>query len=171
MAREDAPLTKKNRQHLLALVAQIPSSRFSCAHQIPNGLVDLIRHPDCGQLAGSQQTRQRNSVAPVGLDAIARALWHQRGGDHITGIAEGSDMPVKPIPGRAGLIADVQGLVLVRQLTQEPLNRRRLCFDLAEIADLSLSAALRDGYGVLGLGRIEANVSYAMVVHGPSSLA
>jgi hypothetical protein len=73
-------------------------------------------------------------------------------------MAEGSDMPVKPIPGRAGLIADVQGLVLVRQLTQEPLNRRRRCFDLAEIAHLSLSAALRDGYGVLGFRRIESNV-------------
>jgi hypothetical protein len=133
--------------------------------------VDLVRHPDCSQLAGSQQTRQRHSVAPVGLHAIARAHGHQRGGDHITGIAEGSDVSVKPIAGRAGLIADVQGLVLVRQLTQEPLNRRRRCFDLAEIAHLSLSAALRDGHGVLGFGRIKADVSDAIMVHGPSSLA
>src|SRR3954462_4492498 len=29
------------RQHLLALVAQIPSSRFPCAYQIANGLMDL----------------------------------------------------------------------------------------------------------------------------------
>jgi len=43
--------------------------------------------------------------------------------------------------------------------------------DLAEIAHLSLSAALRDGHGVLGLGRIKVDVSHAMVVNGPSSLA
>jgi len=86
-------------------------------------------------------------------------------------MAEGSDAAVKPIPGWAGLIADVQGLVLARQLTQEPLNGSRRGLDLAEIAHLPLSAALRNGHGVLGLGCIESDVSYAMVVHGPSSLA
>ena len=42
---------------------------------------------------------------------------------------------------------------------------------MAVAAIVSLSAALRDGYGVLGFGRIKADVSHAMVVHGPSSLA
>ena len=171
MAREDAPVTKKKRQHLLALVAQIPSSRFPCADQIANGLMDLVWHPDRHQFARSQQARQGDRVAPVGLHAIARARRHKRGRDHIADMAEGSDVAVKPIPGWAGLIADVQGLVLARQLTQEPLNGSRRGLDLAEIAHLPLSAALRNGHGVLGLRCIESDVSYAMMVHGPSSLA
>src|SRR3954470_18685436 len=40
-------------------------------------------------LARSQQTRQRDRVTAVGLDAIARPFWHERGRDHITGMAEG----------------------------------------------------------------------------------
>jgi len=86
-------------------------------------------------------------------------------------MAEGSNVPVKPIAGRAGLIANVQDLILARQLAQEPLNGRRRGLDLAEVAHLPLSAALRDGHGVLGLGRVKADVSHAMMVHGPSSLA
>ena len=40
-----------------------------------------------------------------------------------------------------------------------------------EIAHLSRSAALRESHGVLGFRRIEADVSHALVVHGPSALA
>src|SRR4051812_35351528 len=65
-------------------------------------------------------------------------------------ITERSSAPGNLMGGK--LIADVQGLVLVRQLTQEPLHGRRRGLDLAEVAHLSLSAALRDGYGVLGRG-------------------
>jgi hypothetical protein len=86
-------------------------------------------------------------------------------------MAEGSDVPVEPIAGRAGFIADVQHLVLALQLAQEPLNRCGRGFDLAEIAHLSLSAALCDGHGVLGFGRVKSDVSRARVVHGPSSFA
>jgi len=46
MACEDAPVTKKKGQHLLALAAQIPSRRFPCPHQIANGLMDRVWHPD-----------------------------------------------------------------------------------------------------------------------------
>ena len=117
---------------MLALVAQIPSSRFSCAHQITNGLMDLVWHPDRRQFARSEQTRQGDRVAPVGFYAIARAFWYERGRDHITGMAEGSDLAIELIPGRAGLIADVQDLVLALQLSQEPLNGCRRSLDLAE---------------------------------------
>src|SRR5215213_4940967 len=133
MACVDAPVTKQKRQQLLALVAQILSGGFSRSHQVPNRLMDLVWHPDRRQLARSQQTRQGDRVAPVGFDAIARADGHQRGGDHIAAMAEGSDVPVKPMSGWASLIADVQGLVLVRQLTQEPLNSSRCGLDLAEV--------------------------------------
>ena len=115
-----------------------------------------IRH----QFRRSEQTRQRDRVAPVGLHAIARARRHKRGRDHIADMAEGSDAPVKPIPGWAGLIADVQGLVLARQLTQEPLNGSRRGLDLAEIAHLPLPAALRDGHGGLLLDRIRRKLRY-----------
>src|SRR4051794_31090000 len=106
--------------------------------------------------------------------SISSSFWthgHQRGRNHITGMAEGADVPVKPISSWTSLIANVEGFVLALQLSQEPLNRRRRGLDLAEIAHLPLSTALRDGHGVLGFGRIEADVSYSMVVHGPSSLA
>src|SRR5689334_6038082 len=149
MPREGAPVPKKKGQHLLALVAQILSGSVPCAHQIANGLVDLIRHPDRGQLARSQYPRQRHGAASVGLHVITRALWHQRGSEHITSIAEGAVVAVKPMAGRARLIAAVQGLVLALKLAQQPLNRSRRGLDLAEIAHLSLSAALCDSHGVL----------------------
>src|SRR4051794_6875650 len=122
MACEGAPVTKQKRQHLLALVAQILSCRFSRPHQIRNRLMDLVWYPDCGQLARSEQTRQRDCIAPVGLHTITRAFWHERGRDHNTGMAEGSDLAIEPIPGQAGLIADVQSPVLALHLAQELLH-------------------------------------------------
>src|SRR3954462_8450875 len=65
-------------------------------------------------------------------------------------MAEGSDVSVKHISGWAGLIADVQGLVLGLPLAHEPLNGPWRRLNLAQAAHLSLSAVLRDGYGRAG---------------------
>jgi hypothetical protein len=71
-------------------------------------------------------------------------------------MAEGSGVPVKPISGRAGLIANVQVLVFALQLAQETRNGRWRSLNLTEIAHLSLSAALGDGHGVLGFRDIQS---------------
>src|SRR3954451_8860630 len=73
MACEDAPVTKKKGQHLLALVAQILSGSVPCSPQIPNGLVDLIRLTErCGSLsAHTAPTKQPTASLPPRSPPVA----------------------------------------------------------------------------------------------------
>jgi hypothetical protein len=133
--------------------------------------MDRIRHPDGGQFAGTQQPCQRDGIPAIGLDAIAGAGGHERGGDHVAGMAESTDLPIQSVSGRTGLIAEVPSLVFALQLAHEALDGGWRGIDLAEIAHLAIPTALGERDSVLGLCSVDADIHHAIVVHGPSSFA
>jgi hypothetical protein len=77
-------------------------------------------------------------------------------------------LPIKPVTRRPGLEADLQLLVSPTKLLDQPLDRPRPVLDLAQKPDLASSAALRNRHRVLQLCRIEGDIHFAMLSHGPS---
>ena len=78
----DPPVAEQKRQQLLALAAKILRCRRARPDNIADRFMHRVRHPNRRQITGAQQSSQCHGVAPVGLDPLARSLWHQRGRDH-----------------------------------------------------------------------------------------
>ncbi|ESY18745.1 hypothetical protein X751_16545 [Mesorhizobium sp. LNJC395A00] len=84
------------------------------------------------QFARPMQSRQRDRVPPVGLDALARPLRDQGRRNHHAVVTKIADLPAQPITRRPSLEADVQSIILFSQLLDSPLYRRRTILDLAD---------------------------------------
>src|SRR5215472_2561623 len=93
---------------------------------------------------GAGLSRVALRIAPVGLDPLARSLWHQRGRDQDAVVTQSTDLTVKPIPRRARFIAEIKLLVAAGQLSEHSFNRRRRAIDLAQISNFTIAA--RIGY-------------------------
>jgi hypothetical protein len=90
----NSAMAQQEGQQLLAFAPQIVRCRLARPDEIAHRLVDRIRHPHSGQFAGAMQPRQRDCIAPVGLDPLSRTLRDQRRGDHQAGVAESLDLPI-----------------------------------------------------------------------------
>src|SRR6516164_198160 len=86
-----------------------------------------VRHPNRRQIPGAQQASQCHGIAPVGLDPLARSLWHQRGRNHDAVVTQSTHLAVKPIPRRARFIAEIKLFVAAGQLSDHPLTSPRKC--------------------------------------------
>jgi hypothetical protein len=122
------------------------------------------------QLAGPLQSRQRDRVAPVRLDALARTFRDQGRSDHHIVVAERLDLATKPVsigPASKQTCSPSSrsaGLPIVRSIgnrlfSTSPRNRTS-----------PTPAAFRDRDGVLLLGDIKSHKNFAMFSHGPSSV-
>ena len=116
------------------------------------------------------QPRQRDRVAPVRLDPLARPFRDQGRSDHHAIVAERLDLAIKPVSRRPGFKADMQPLVSVRQSLDRPLDRQRAVLDIAEKPDFSGPAPFRDRHRVLLLGDVESHKNFAILSHGPPSV-
>ena len=166
----DATVPEQEGKKLLALAPEIVSSRLAGPHKIPHRLMSRIGRPDPCQFAGSVQTRQRDRIAPVRLDPLARSFRDQRRSDHQAIVAERPYLAIKPVSRRPGLEADVQPAVSSRQSLDRLLNRQRAVLDLAEKPDFAAPARFRDRHGVFHLGDVERHKNFAMLSHGPPSV-
>ena len=141
---------------MLAFAAQVVGCGFPSPDQIADSFVDHVRHPHSGQLARPMQPRQRDRVPSVRLDALSRPLRDQGRRNHHAVVTKIADLPAQPVTRRPGLEADVQPIILLSQLLDRPLYRRRTILNLADEADLARAAALRDRQRVLLLATSNA---------------
>src|SRR5262249_9734473 len=116
------------------------------------------------------QPDQIARIAPVGLHPIARLLRNERGRRHDAVVAERLDLPVQPIAGRAGLVAEHKPRILAGKLPHKLLGRRRAVLDLAQKPDLAIPTGLRNRHRVAQLRRIESYENFAMIAHDSPSL-
>ena len=128
-----------------------------------------VRNPDRGQFAGAEQRRQGRRVAPVGLDMAARPHRHHRGRDDLAIMAEGPDLPVQPVPCRAGLVTKGQPRMASRQLVDQLANRLRSVGNGAEEPHLATPSALRQCHRDRLLARVESHVG-RILLHGSSPM-
>ena len=157
-------------KQLLAFAAKIVRRRLAGSHKIAHRLMSRVRRPHSRQFAGPMQSRQRDRVAPVRLDALARPFRDQGRRDHHAVVAERLDLAIKPVSRRPGFKADVQPTVSARQSLDRPLDRQRAVLDVAEKPDFAGPAAFRDRHGVLLLGDIKSHKDFAILSHGPPSV-
>ena len=160
---------QKEGKQLLAFAAKVVRGRLAGPHKIAYRLMRRVRRPNSRQFAGPVQARQRDRVAPVRLDALARPFRDQGWSDHYASVTERLDLAIKPVSRRPSLEADVQPVVSVGQPLDRPLDRQRTVLDIAEKPDFAGPSAFRDRHGVLFLGDIKSHKHFAMLSHGPPS--
>jgi hypothetical protein len=81
------PLGQRLAQGLLEPVARVAAlvhAVFACAHQIPHDFVGRPGDTHCSEISRSIQSRQQHGVAPIGLDAVSRALRDRGRGHDVT---------------------------------------------------------------------------------------
>ena len=85
-----------------------------------------VRRRYACQFAGPVQSRQRDRVASIRLDPLARPLRNQGRRDPYAVVAERLDLPREPVSRRPCFEADVQPVISVRQSLDRPLDRSEL---------------------------------------------
>jgi hypothetical protein len=103
-----APIVaQQERSKLMARLGTRGDRVIARSRQIPDRLVRRVGHPDRSQIARARTLGQLQAVAPVGLDALARAPRNQRWGDHLTPITPGGQRSLQAIAGGARLVDHV----------------------------------------------------------------
>lgn len=122
-------------------------------------------------LAGAQQLGERNRVAPVGLDPLARPARDQRRRDYCAIMAERGDQPIEPVTRRTRLVAKLHATVLLSQAPHDPGHDRRRGIDLAEIPHLATALAIRYCNRIPSLGDVDPHERFPLLAHDLSSWA
>src|SRR4051812_15758264 len=139
-------------------LAHIVGRRLPGADEVPHRLVNLVRDPDEGELAGTQEPRQGNRIAGVVLDPIARLPWRAGRRHHTAGEARGGEMAIKCVAARTGLVRELDRPMTLDQLARKPCHGVRRVPDHAPVADLAVPPRLGDRHRDAVLVDIQANV-------------
>src|SRR3954451_19905944 len=131
---------------MLALRAQVRHRGLTGPHQLAHGLMPRVGDPDQGEFASAMQPGQGDGIPAIGLDALARPLRDQRGSDDGAVVPEGGDLPLQPIAGWPGLVAEQQPTILAGELPDQPPHRLWRMVDVAQEAHLTLASLFRQGY-------------------------
>ena len=99
-------MTQEKARELLAGLAQTADGRKTCAYEIADRLMSLIRNPDSGQFTGAMQLGEIDRIPPVGLDPISRFAWDQRRSHDNATMPSQGQLPLNAIAARAGLITE-----------------------------------------------------------------
>ena len=110
----------------------------TCPHQIAEGLMLSIWHPDRREVATAQQPRQLERIASIGLDLVAWPYGNQRGRHHHALDAQLGELPVQRVPRRPSFVGHPQLNVLATQLPHQLANGVRIVGDRAVAARRTL---------------------------------
>src|SRR5581483_10779463 len=113
-----APVPVEQLDYPMPPAQDIAPDRLAAPQEIPDRLLGLVGHVDGGQLTGTEQAHELPGVALVGLDALARAPWGQRGRDHLAGDAEAGDLVIEVVDRDTGLVAHLHGTLALQPLDQ-----------------------------------------------------
>src|SRR4051794_26444944 len=139
-------------------LAHIVGRRLPGADEVPHRLVNLVRGPDEGELAGTQEPRQGNRIAGVVLDPIARLPWRAGRRHHTAGEARGGEMAIERVAARTGLVRELDRPMALDQLARKLRHGVRRVPDHAPVADLAVPPRLGDRHRDAVLVVIQANV-------------
>lgn len=131
---------------------------LTSSHQIPQRLVDRVRHPDRRQLPGSVAPGQLVRVQLVGIDSVARLGRDQRRRHDFTGHTQLRELPVQHVACRPCLLADAQALGRY-QLLDQLAHRLGGVGDRAQRADFFVSALRGHNHGDRLGGHVQPGVS------------
>jgi hypothetical protein len=133
---------QKGKQ-LLAFTAKVVRRRIAGAHKIAHGLASRVRRPHSRQFARPMQSRQRDRVPPVRLDAFRPSVSGSELERPPCSRAESVDLTMKTVSRRPGFAADMHSVVSIRQSLDRPLDRQWAILDVPKKSDLSRPALPR----------------------------
>ena len=107
--------------------------------------------------------RQTLGIPSVRLHPLAWLSRDHRRRHNRAIVSQGKDLSIQSIPGRPGLIAEVQDLITIS-------NRIRRCVVLTEIADLASPPDLGYRHRISRLRGIDSYKCFTMFLHGSSSV-
>jgi hypothetical protein len=109
VALRPAPiLAQEKLQELVAGSKLSALGVLSAAQQIAHRFARFVRDVDRDQVARAQVVGQSDRIPPIGLDSIARGLWHLRGRDHIALDSQLGQPALEAVAGRSGFIGAVK---------------------------------------------------------------
>jgi hypothetical protein len=133
------------------------------------GLVSRVRRPHSRQFAPPMQSRQRDRVPPVRLDAFRPSVSGSELEPPPCSRAESVDLTMKTVSRRPGFEAYMHSVVSIRQSLDRPLDRQWAILDVPEKSDLSRPALPRSQQ-VLLLGEVESHIGrWRIGVGSPAS--
>jgi len=114
----------------------------------------------------AQEPGQRQGIAAVGLDPVAGLARDQRRGDDVAGHARPGEVPIQPVPARAGLPDEHQPRGLGLELPEQRDDVALSGPDPAQGHDLGAAVLRRVGDGDGLLVGVETSVgSFLRLVH------
>src|ERR1700734_3905209 len=99
------------QQECFKLLAGLQTSSnriLSGAGEVSNGLITLIRNPNCNQVARASQACQRYRITPIRLDALGRRARDATGGNHLAVEPVGQQLARQRITAGARLVDHLQ---------------------------------------------------------------
>jgi hypothetical protein len=134
--------------------------------QIADGFIVDGGHVHGRQVPRTEEPRQREGIAPIGLHFVARLLGNQRGRDHVAGKALAGQVAVQVIAARAGLVGEYERRRLALQPSNQFVEIALACADRTEKHGRvrALSLCVRDGDGILM--NVQTNEKRCRLCHG-----
>src|SRR4051812_18773729 len=166
----DPSVAQQKGLQMLALRAQVRHRGLTGPHQLAHGLMPGVGDPDPGEFAGAMQPGQGDGIPAIGFDALARSLRDQRGSNDGAVMPEGGDLPLQPIAGGPGLVAEQQPAVLAGELGNQPSHRLWRMVDVAQEAYLALAPLFGQGDRDFHLGGVETDKDGTILLHGSSPM-
>src|SRR4051795_10493609 len=153
----DPSVAQQKGLQMLTLRAQIRHRGLTGSHQLAHGFMPGVGDPDAGEFAGAMEPGQGDGIPAIGLDALARPLRDQRGSNDGAVVPESGDLPLQPIAGGPGLVAEQQPAVLAGELGNQPSHRLWRMVDVAQEAYLALAPLFGQGDRDFHLGGVETS--------------
>src|SRR3954447_17142193 len=166
----DPPMAQQKGLQMLALRAQVRHRGLTGPHQLAYRFMPGVGNPDAGEFASAMQAGQGNGIPAIGFDALARSLRDQRGSNDGAVMPEGGDLPLQPIAGGPGLVAEQQPAVLAGELSDQPSHRLWRMVDVAQEAYLALAPLFGQGDRDFHLGGVETDKNGAILLHVSSPM-
>ena len=90
--------------------------------QITNRFILHGGHVDGGEVAGAEEPRELDGIAPIGLHLVPGSAWNERRRDDVTREPFRREVPIQAIPIRPGFVDEVQIGGLPLQPTNQPIE-------------------------------------------------
>ena len=111
----DAAVAQQQGVQAVARVAALAHRVLARTHQVAHGFVGRLGHAHGREVTRSRQARRHDGVAPVGLDAIARALGDRRRRDDFAAQALRAQVAPDDKATGAGFVHHVPPMTLADQ--------------------------------------------------------
>src|SRR5574337_356847 len=135
-------VAQQQRFEAMARAALLAHRVLARTHHVAHRLVDQFGHAHRAQVVRARQAGQRDCVAPISLDPLARCARDRRGRGHLALDAMACEVAPDDESPRTGLVHHVQPPTAADEPAQRLVQRAQVPANLPQVANLALAAGL-----------------------------